>query len=331
MKREDAPADAPLPAVAGSGAAEPPAIVVVGSLNMDLVMRMARAPAAGETLTGHGFETVPGGKGANQAVACARMGAAVTLVGRVGADAHGDALRDGLAADAIDAAEVEALEGVHTGVAMIWVEDDGQNRIVLAPGANARLDPAAVERAAARIEAARMLVLQLEVPMATVEAAVDLARRAGVTVLLNPAPAQPLSDTLWARIDILVVNESEAAALSGLAVDDAGSAARAGAVLRARGPDRVLVTLGAHGVVAVDAAGARHAPARPVQAIDTVAAGDTFIGALAVALCEDRSLDSAVALGQAASALCVTRRGAQASIPYRRELAGMDAPGSADR
>lgn len=298
-----------------------PSIVVVGSLNTDLVMRMARAPVGGETLTGHGFETLPGGKGANQAVACARMGASVAMIGRVGADGHGDALRAGLVADGIAVDEVEALPACHTGVAMIWVEDDGQNRIVLAPGANGLLDAAAVERAGALIDAAAMLIVQLEVPMSAVQAAVARAHRAGVTVLMNPAPAAPLPPPMWPQIHLLVVNESEAAALADMPVTDPDSAAVAGAALRQRGPQSVLVTLGSQGVVVVDAAGARHAPAQAVRAIDTTAAGDTFIGAVAAAWCEGRSLDQAVALGQAASALCVTRRGAQTSIPYRRELA----------
>lgn len=295
-------------------------IVVVGSLNMDLVMRMGRAPAAGETLPARDFATLPGGKGANQAVACARMGARVAMVGRVGADANGEVLRAALVADGIDANQVDALTTAHTGVAMIWVEDGGQNRIALAPGANGLLDAAGVERAASLIDAATMLIVQLEVPMTAVEAAVARAHRAGVTVLMNAAPAMALSASLWPQIDLLVVNESEATALSDAAVVDPASAARAGATLRERGPDRVLVTLGAQGVVVVDAGGARHAPACPVQAVDTTAAGDTFIGALAAALCEGRTLDEAVALGQAASALCVTRCGAQASIPYRHEL-----------
>ena len=297
-------------------------IVVVGSLNLDLVMRLDRVPGGGETVPGNDFATLPGGKGANQAVACARMGARVAMVGRVGADANGELLRSALAADGIDVGEVDALTAVHSGVAMIWVEEGGQNRIALASGANGLLDAAGVERAAALIDAATMLIVQLEVPMPTVEAAVGRAHRAAVTVLMNAAPAAALPASLWPQIDILVVNESEATALSGVAVVDPVSAARAGVSLRERGPDRVLVTLGEQGVVVVDAGGARHAPARTVQVVDTTAAGDTFIGALAAALCEGRTLDDAVALGQAASALCVTRRGAQASIPYRRELKG---------
>jgi len=296
-------------------------IVVVGSLNMDLVMRMARAPVAGETLPGQEFAMLPGGKGANQAVACARMGASVAMVGRVGIDANGDELKAGLAADSVDAREVKGLASTHTGVASIWVEDDGQNRIVIAPGANGLLDPASVARAYPMIDQARMLIVQLEVPLPAVQAAIARARAAGVTVLMNPAPAAPLPDDIWPQIDILVLNESEASTYAGIPVADPASAVNAGQALRARGPARVLVTLGAQGVVIIDATGPRHKPARKVKAVDTTAAGDTFIGALAAALCEGQSLDDAAELGQAASALCVTRRGAQTSIPYRRQLA----------
>jgi len=296
-------------------------IIVVGSLNMDLVMRVGRAPVGGETVQGLDFAMLAGGKGANQAVACARMGANVIMVGRVGIDPNGDVLKAALAADGIDAREVRALASTHTGVASIWVEDDGQNRIVLAPGANGLLDPASVARADTMIAMAGMLIVQLEVPMAAVQAAVDRAFAAHVPVLLNPAPAEPLPDDIWPKIDILVLNETEAASYAGIAVVDPNSAAAAGALLRARGPDRVLVTLGAQGVVVIDGGGARHTPAKKVKAVDTTAAGDTFIGALAAALCEGQSIDDAVALGQAASAMCVTRRGAQTSIPYRRQLA----------
>jgi ribokinase len=295
-------------------------IVVVGSLNMDLVMRMPRAPKGGETLTGHDFATLPGGKGANQAVACARMGGRVAMVGRVGADANGEALRAGLAADAIDASELQTVPEIASGVAMIWVEDNGQNRIVVAPGANGSMAIGDIERAGGVIDKASMLIVQLEVPMAVVQAAIERAHGSGVRVLMNPAPAVALPESMWSQIDILVVNESEGAMLSGVEVVDLASAMRAGEALRQRGPAQVLVTLGAQGVVVVDARSSRHAAAREVQAVDTTAAGDTFIGALTVGLCEGQSLDAAVALGQAASALCVTRAGAQASIPYRREL-----------
>ena len=301
-------------------------IVVVGSLNMDLVMRMERTPIGGETVPGLDFAMLPGGKGANQAVACARMGANVIMVGRVGIDPNGDVLKAGLAADGIDAREVRGLASTHTGVASIWVESDGQNRIVLSPGANGLLDAASVARANTMIDMCGLLIVQLEVPVAAVQAAIARAYAAHVPVLLNPAPALPLPDELWQQVDILVVNESEAAAYAGMPVDDPNAAVAAGQALRARGPDRVLVTLGAQGVVVIDGAGPRHAPARKVKAVDTTAAGDTFIGALASALCEGLSLDEAVDLGQAAAALCVARRGAQTSIPYRRQLAPVALP-----
>src|SRR5476649_1355389 len=205
-------------------------IVVVGSLNMDLVMRMARAPIGGETLPGLDFAMLAGGKGANQAVACARMGASVAMVGRVGIDANGDVLKAGLAADGVDAREVKGLASTHTGVATIWVEDDGQNRIVIAPGANGLLDAASVGRANTMIDMAGLLIVQLEVPMPAVQAAVDRAFAAHVPVLFNPAPAAPLPDSMWAQVDILVLNEIEATVYAGLDVVDPNSAAEAGAL-----------------------------------------------------------------------------------------------------
>jgi ribokinase len=311
----------PPPAPTATLAAADRPVVVIGSLNMDLVVRVARMPAAGETLAGEGFETAPGGKGANQAVAAARLGAPVVMVGCVGRDAHGHELLQGLAADGIDASRIEARAGAPTGVAVIVVEADGQNRIVLAPGANACLDDAAIDaRAGDAIARAAVVVMQLEVPPAAVLRAAQRARAAGVPVLLNAAPARPLPDALWAAIDVLVVNESEAALLSGLPVADAASALAAAAALRARGPRVVVVTLGPLGVAWVDGPQAHALPAHVVEAVDTTAAGDTFIGALAVALREGRPLADAVMLGQAASALCVTRRGAQPSIPRRDEI-----------
>ncbi len=295
-------------------------VVVVGSLNMDLVMRAARVPAAGETLTGRHFATLPGGKGANQALACARLGAPVAMIGRVGSDAFGAILRGGLAQDGIDVSSVREQANEVSGVAMILVEDSGQNRIMLAPGANARLTNADLDAEAARIAAAALLVLQLEVPLAVVVHAMTLAKAAGVPVLLNPAPAGPIPDELWPAVDFLVPNESEASALTGLAVTNPQSAFAAARMLREKGVAHVLITLGAQGVVIVDAAGERHLPAQHVVAVDTTAAGDTFIGGLVAGLVEGMSLDEAAALGQAASAICVTRAGAQPSIPYRREL-----------
>ena len=296
-------------------------VVVVGSLNMDLVMRTPRVPVGGETLHGHEFSTLPGGKGANQAVACARLGAKVSMVGQVGNDGFGTTLRDGLAADGIDVSGVLQTTAVGTGVAMILVEDIGQNRIVLAAGANGALTPDDIEAQAALIGGAAMLVLQLEVPMPVVERAIAIAHSAGVPVLLNPGPAKPLAEALWSQIDLLIPNESEAELLSGIAVTDAASAYTAARVFRQRGVKCVLITLGANGVAVIDDAGERHLPAHVVKAVDTTAAGDTFIGGLTAGLVEGMAMDEAVALGQRASALCVTRHGAQPSIPYRREIA----------
>ena len=296
-------------------------VVVVGSLNMDLMFRVARMPAAGETLHGLSYTTSPGGKGANQAVACARLGCPVALVGRAGQDAYGDTLCTTLCKDGVDIRQVQRTDAALTGVAAILVEEQGRNRIVLAAGANGELSPADVDLAGDLIAGAALLLVQLEVPLAAVLQAMRLAKAAGVPVLLNPAPAQVLPDKFWPLIDILVPNESEAELLTGISVSDVASAYLAAEQLRARGARSVLITLSDKGVVLLDQQGPRHLQAWPVSAVDTTAAGDTFIGALATALCEGLSLDQAAAFGQSASALCVTRAGAQSSIPYRHELA----------
>jgi len=295
-------------------------IIVVGSLNMDLVMRTPRVPVGGETLNGHEFSTLPGGKGANQAVACARLGGKVGMIGQVGNDGFGNTLRDGLSADGIDVSGVKQTSSVGTGVAMILVEDIGQNRIVLASGANGTLSLADIDAQSSAIEGAAILVVQLEVPMPVVQRAIAIAHAACVPVLLNPAPAAPLPEAIWPQIDILVPNESEASLLAGISVSDATSAFAAARIFRQRGVNCVLVTLGAQGVAVIDNIGERHIPAQVVKAVDTTAAGDTFIGGLTAGLIEGMRLDEAVALGQKASALCVTRHGAQPSIPYRREI-----------
>jgi ribokinase len=296
-----------------------PEILVFGSLNMDLVVRVARFPDAGETLQARGFMTNPGGKGANQAVACARQGARVAMVGRVGRDDFGAALRATLAADGIDVRNV-CTAGDTSGIAIIMVDDAGQNRIALVPGANALLTAADAD-CACELGAGRLLLLQCEVPMPAIVRAATLMHLSGGTVVLNPAPVCPLPDTLWPLVDMLVVNEVEAAELAGDVVNDIRSAAEAATVLRARGPAVAIVTLGSEGVVVADEKGCRHFPAIPVQATDTTAAGDTFIGALCAARVAGESIDGAIARGIQAAALCVTRPGAQVSIPRREELA----------
>ena len=301
--------------------AEGKSIVVVGSLNMDLVMRTPRVPVGGETLTGHAFSTLPGGKGANQTVACARLGARVAMIGRVGDDGFGHGMREGLAADGIDVSGVKPVPGMVTGVAMIIVEDIGQNRIILAPGANGVLSESDIDAQADTIRAASLLVVQLEIPLPAVQRAVAIAHAAGVPVLLNPAPAAAFPEVIWSQLSFLVPNESEAALLAGFPVKTVDDAFKAGRLFRQRGVACVLITLGEQGVAIIDDAGERHLPAQVVKAVDTTAAGDTFIGGFTAGLCEGMRLDDAVRLGQSASALCVTRFGAQPSIPYRRELA----------
>jgi len=238
------------------------------------------------------------------------------MIGCVGDDAHGSALRDALQRDGIDTAALRTVAGEPTGTALILVEDSGQNRIVLISGANARLevDEAAL---AQQVQGAAFLVAQFETPLNQVARGIAVAHGAGCKVMLNPSPVQPIAEPLWPLIDTLVVNEIEAQALCGQSADSPQEAAQAGRTLRAKGVARVVVTLGARGAVAVDADGARHHPAPEVQAVDTTAAGDTFLGALAVALGEGQSFDEAVRLGIRAAALCIQQPGAQPSIPQR--------------
>jgi ribokinase len=305
-----------------------PTAVVVGSLNMDLVIRVPRVPGPGETLAGHGFAQAEGGKGANQAVAAARLGARVAMIGRVGADGFGAALRAALARDGIDTTHVSTDAGAPSGVAMILVEDGGENRIVLAPGANTAMAPAQIDAAWPLIAACRVLAVQLEIPMASVRHAVARGRRAGALVLLNPAPAvDGLPDDIWAGIDLLVPNETEAARLAGVDVCDPASAAAAARVLRARGVGQVIITLGAQGLLLADAAGEMHLPARPVAAVDTTAAGDSLIGGVIAGLCDGMSLLDAARFGLQAASITVARPGAQPSLPYKADLSAIETSG----
>lgn len=296
--------------------ARTPAITVFGSLNMDLMVRVARAPRGGETLRGLGFMTNPGGKGANQAVACARQGARVAMVGCVGADGFGQALREALAADGVDVSQVQAV-AQGTGVAVVMVDESGENRITLVPGANELLkaDPEALVRTGGQY-----LLLQCEVPIPEVVLAARVMHARQAVVVLNPAPVCALPHEIWSVVDIVVMNEIEAAELTGLPVVCPVSAGRAaGAILR-RGPATAIVTLGAQGVVLADDRGCRHFAALAVQPVDTTAAGDTFIGALCAARAAGEPMDTAVMRGIQAATLCVMRAGAQASIPRRDEL-----------
>ena len=293
-------------------------VVVVGSLNMDLVVRTPRFAAPGETIAGDLFLTVPGGKGANQAVAARRLGADVTMIGGVGDDGFGTQLVEGLVAEGVDVALVDVRAGHATGVALITVDAHGENTIVVVAGANDTLAPSDVQRGAAAIEAARVLIAQLEVPMATVSAAARAARESGGLVVLNAAPARPLSDALISRVDYLVVNEAEL-----FLVADAGATSADAAIqsLHARGVEAVVVTLGAQGArLARRGAAEVFVPAYPVDVVDTTAAGDAFVAAFAVGLAEGRSAPEALRRGCAAGALAATCLGAQPSLPTRGDV-----------
>lgn len=295
-------------------------ITVVGSLNMDLVVRTPRIPAPGETIIGRDFHVIPGGKGANQAIAAARLGASVTMIGRLGQDDFATALRDNLTAAQIDHSYLSTDSDAATGVALIEVDDAAQNSIVVASGANMGLTPGHVEAAAEAITQADVLLLQLEVPMETVIRAAEIARANEVTVILNPAPAQSMPKKLMALVDILVPNESEAAHLTGLPVTAQAEIETAANRLLTMGAKILILTLGEQGALLAEQTGLVHEPAFSITPVDTTAAGDAFIGGLAVALAEGVSLRECVRWGNAAGALATMKFGAQTSLPSRAAL-----------
>jgi ribokinase len=300
-------------------------VVVVGSLNMDFVVAVDRLPAPGETLLGRDFQMIPGGKGANQACAAGKLGTnsvAVRMVGRVGYDVFADQLKASLAAAGVDVSAVHATRAQPTGVALIWVEQSGQNSIVVASGANHALVRSEVEAMRRVFRGARFVLFQLESPLDTVGAALKLAREEGVRTILDPAPAQQLPADMLASVDILTPNETEALLLLGrpagrVSPSDAPELARA---LRGLGASAVLLKLGEHGCFYSDGECELASPGFSVAACDTTAAGDTFNAALAIALAEDRPLPEALRFANAAAAISVTRMGAQASVPTRAEV-----------
>ena len=298
-------------------------VTVVGSMNMDLVARAPRMPGPGETVIGGDLHMVPGGKGANQAVAAARLGAVVAMVGRMGDDTFGLTLAEGLTRAGVDPTYVGTDPDAATGVALIVVDDSGRNSIVVAPGANMRLSPDHVEGAREAISRADVLLIQLETPVGTVLRAAELAHTRGITVILNPAPAQPVPAELLAQVDVLVPNESETRLLTGLAATDQLAAAQAATALLTKGVDTVILTLGERGALLARAGQLEHFPAFEITPVDTTAAGDAFLGGLAVALAEGRTLREAVWWGNAAGALATTKLGAQPSLPTREELEGL--------
>lgn len=299
---------------------KPPRIVVVGSVNADMVVKSARIPAPGETVTGGRFVMAPGGKGANQAVAAARLGGEVTLVAKVGQDLFGDQAIDNYRREGILTDRILRDPENATGVALILVDQQGENLISVASGANHTLSPNEVSEAADRIRAADVLMLQLEIPMETVCHAARLAREAGVTVILDPAPAAPLPDGLLQNVTYLTPNESEAERLTGIRVTDEASAEEAGRQLVAAGAEHVIVTLGAKGALLVTSNQSLLVPSRPVEAVDTTAAGDAFNGGLAWAVGQGLKLEEAIRLACLTGGLSATRLGAQPSLPTKDEL-----------
>lgn len=295
-------------------------LVVLGSVNADHVLRVPHFPRPGETLTGHSYQVVPGGKGANQAVAAARLGAPVSFIARIGDDAIGQQMRQGFEQDGIDVNAVELDETLPTGIAIIYVSDEGENSIGISAEANDALSPAMVKRHEAMIADAHTLLLQLEVPLESVFEAAKLARSHGTRVVLNPAPARPLPAELLALVDLITPNQTEAELLTGVKVTDEASAALAADRFHQMGISDVMITLGSQGVYCSNARQQQLIPGFRVEAVDTTAAGDTFNGALLAAELAGADFNAAVRFAHGAAALSVTRFGAQSSIPSKVEV-----------
>ncbi len=297
-----------------------PKILVIGSSNTDMIIQIERIPQPGETILGGEFTTASGGKGANQAVAAARAGGDVTFVTRVGRDMFGEKAVAGFVEAGINVQYVTRDPAAPSGVALIFVARDGENSIAVAGGANSRLSPAEVRRAKRAIAGASAVLMQLETPLETVQAAAELAVGAKVRFILNPAPARVLPEKLLKLVAILTPNETEAEQLTGIAVTDEATASRAAEQLRARGVGTVILTMGAGGAFVATASTRKLVRGYRVKAVDTTAAGDVFNGALTVALSEGRSLLEAVRFANAAAAISVTRLGAQPSAPDRKQI-----------
>ncbi|QHM73109.1 ribokinase [Mixta intestinalis] len=295
-------------------------LAVLGSINADHILNLSQFPRPGETVIGKQYQVAFGGKGANQAVAAGRSGANIAFIACTGADDIGERIRQQLAADRIDTAPVSVIEGETTGVALIFVNGEGENSIGIHAGANAALTPEVVMQHQQVIADASALLMQLESPLESVLAAAKIARQHQTRVILNPAPAASLSDELLALVDMITPNETEAEMLTGIAVKSDEDAARAAAVLHEKGIGQVLITLGSRGVWLSENGNGSRIPGFRVQAVDTIAAGDTFNGALITALLEQQPMPDAVRFAHAAAAIAVTRPGAQPSVPWREEI-----------
>lgn len=295
-------------------------LVVLGSINADHILNLESFPTPGETVTGNQYQVAFGGKGANQAVAAGRSGANIAFIACTGDDDTGERVRKQLASDNIDIAPVSVVAGESTGVALIFVNAEGENVIGIHAGANAALTTERVEAQREIIANAEALLMQLESPVDSVLAAAKIAHENHTTVVLNPAPARVLSDELLALVDIITPNETEAEKLTGIRVENDDDAARAAHALHDKGIDTVIITLGSRGVWASVNGEGRRVPGFKVKAIDTIAAGDTFNGALVTSLLEGKRMDDAIRFAHAAAAIAVTRKGAQPSVPWRKEI-----------
>lgn len=291
-------------------------ILVVGSLNMDLVATVVKLPEKGETIFGKTFTTFPGGKGGNQAVAAAKLGANVTMVGTVGQDDFGKKLLHSLSQSGVDTSYIASAE-ISTGIALITVDKNGANSIVVVPGANSVCGPNEIELALTAVEGPGILLVQNEIPEETVEYAIKSAKKQGWLTILNPAPARLITDELLSILDIIIPNETEAAILTG---SKTGSEEGAAQVLLDRGAAAVIITLGSKGVLYCTAVQKHHICAYEVQAVDTTAAGDAYVGALATALSEGRTMLESAKFASAVAAIAVTRQGAQPALPWRKEV-----------
>jgi ribokinase len=296
-------------------------ILVVGSSNTDLIIKVSEIPRPGETLLGGEFLTFPGGKGANQAVAAARAGGEVVFIASVGDDSYGEKAITGYRGDNINTEDIKVCKGIPSGIAMITISAKGENAITVAPGANAELRPADLEEAEEAFLEADYMLIQLETPLDTVQKAVELCTELNTRVILNPAPAADLPDEILKQVSILTPNETEAELLSGITVTDESSAAEAADALHNKGVEIVIITLGAAGAYLSDRKSDSRlmVPGFTVEVMDTTAAGDTFNGQLTVALAEGMSLENAIKTAHAAAALSVQKLGAQSSIPRREE------------
>jgi len=295
-------------------------IVVIGSINMDLVVRAVRMPVPGETLLGEDLNTIPGGKGANQAAAAAKLGADVAMIGRIGSDVFGQKLINELQAAHVNTENIQIEENSASGTALIIVDQNGQNSIVVSPGANNKVTRSDVRLKNDLISQAKYLLLQFEIPVDVVRYALDLASLHDVQVILNPAPAKNISKEFLSKVDILVPNETEASQLSGINVIDLQTAQAAAKALLGTGVGMVVITLGENGSLLATAENIRHFPKIEVKAIDTTAAGDAFVGGLSAALVRCLAPEDAVQYATCAGALAVTKFGAQTSLPTQAEV-----------